>query len=404
MDVIELFLSILSVIIGYLLGAILPAFLFGKLKGIDIREEGDKNPGTTNAFRVLGLPFAILTALYDTLKGLLAMLVAFSLGVNLIFWQISGLMVIIGHVFPFYLKFRGGQGNATATGLLLFYLVNYLSISFNLFYVLIFLVILVIIFTYISRAGTLLPVILFPILGYSVFIIYPTSGFNLFFVLLLVHIGTVGMYKVITEKKLVIKDEKFLSSWWRVAIRPVSLLFLIFVFIDYQLGLSVIGIVCLSFIALDIFRFLHKRTNILLTEKVKAIFRKGEEKRFSTMTLFLISTFLTVLFFTPIENGIAITALSFLVFGDMFAKIFGLAYGRHKIFDKTLEGTLAYIGVVIGLGYILNTSLDIHLLVLISGGIAAPLIELLPIGVNDNFSVPLISGAVMTAVQIFFVL
>ncbi|MFX0021953.1 MAG: glycerol-3-phosphate acyltransferase [Candidatus Hermodarchaeota archaeon] len=402
MDVIELILSILSLIIGYLLGAILPAFLFGKLKGIDIREEGDKNPGTTNAFRVLGLPFAILTAIYDTLKGLLAMLVAFSLGVNLIFWQIAGLMVIIGHVFPFYLKFRGGQGNATATGLLLFYLVNYLFISLNLFYVLILLLVLVLIFTYISRAGTLLPVILFPILGYSVFIIYPTSGFNLFFVLILVHIGTVGMYKVITEKKLVIKDEAFLSSWWRVAIRPVSLLFLVFVFIDYQLGLSIIGIVCLCFIALDIFRFLHKRTNILLTEKVKAIFRKGEERRFSTMTLFLIATFLTVLFFTPIENGIAITALSFLVFGDMFAKIFGLAYGRHKIFDKTLEGTLAFIGVVIGLGYILNTSLDIHLLVLISGGIAAPLIELLPIGINDNFSVPLISGAVMTAIQLFF--
>ena len=62
-----------------------------------------------------------------------------------------------------------------------------------------------------------------------------------------------------------------------------SRLFLIFVFIDYQLGLSVIGIVCLCFIALDIFRFLHKRTNVLLTEKVKAIFRKGEEKRFSTV-------------------------------------------------------------------------------------------------------------------------
>ena len=95
MEIVELFLSILSVIIGYLLGAILPAFLFGKLKGIDVREEGTKNPGTTNAFKVLGLPYAILTALYDTLKGLLAMMVAFSLGVNPIFWQISGLMAIV---------------------------------------------------------------------------------------------------------------------------------------------------------------------------------------------------------------------------------------------------------------------------------------------------------------------
>jgi glycerol-3-phosphate acyltransferase PlsY len=401
MDIIEIFLSILSVLIGYLLGAILPAFLFSRLKGIDIREEGDKNPGTTNAFRVLGLPYAVPTALYDTLKGLLAMLVAFSLGVNPIIWQLSGLMAIVGHVFPFYLKFRGGQGNATATGLLLFYLVNYLTASFELFHVLLLLLVLVIIFTYISKAGSLLPVILFPLLGYSVFIIYPTSEFNIFFVLILVHIAIIGMYKVIKEKKLVITDERFLSSWWRVAIRPLSLLFLIFVFMDRNFGLYVIGIVCLCFITLDLFRFLNKRTNVLLTEKVKAIFRKGEEKRFSTMTLFLMSTFLTVLFF---ELEIAITALSFLVFGDMFAKIFGLAYGRHKIFEKTLEGTLAYIGVVIGLGYILNTSLDIHLIILISGGVAAPLIELLPIGINDNFTVPIISGAVMTAIKIFFVL
>ncbi|MFW9968834.1 MAG: glycerol-3-phosphate acyltransferase [Candidatus Odinarchaeota archaeon] len=399
MDIVEIFLSILSIIIGYLLGAILPAFLFGKLKGIDVREEGTKNPGTTNAFKVLGLPYAIPTALYDTLKGLLAMLVAFSLGVNSIIWQVSGLMAIIGHVFPFYLKFRGGQGNATATGLLLFYLVNYLSTSFELFQVLLLLLILVIIFTYISRSGSLLPVILFPLLGYSVFIIYPTSEFNLFFVLILVHIAIIGMYKVITEKKLVITDEIFLSSWWRVAIRPFSLLFLIFVFINHQFGLYVIGIVCLCFIALDLFRFLHKRTNILLTEKVKAIFRKGEEKKFSTMTLFLISTFLTVLVF---ELEIAIIALAFLVFGDMVAKIFGLAYGRHKIFGKSIEGTLAYIGAVIIIGYILNTSLDVPLLILIAGGIAAPLLELLPIGINDNFTVPIISGAVMTAVKIFF--
>lgn len=398
--IIEWFLSILSLIIGYLLGAILPAFLFGKLKGIDVREEGTKNPGTSNAFKVLGLPYAIPTALYDTLKGLLAMLIAFSLGVNFIFWQIAGLMAIVGHVFPFYLKFRGGQGNATATGLLLFYLVNYLTISFALFYVLLFLLILVIIFTYISKAGSLLPVILFPLLGYSVFILYPTSGLNLFFVILLVHIGTVGMYKVITEKKLVISDEAFLSSWWRVAIRPVSLLFLLFYFIySKEICLLIIGIVSLCFITLDIFRFLHKKTNVLLTEKIKAIFRKGEEKRFSSMTIFLISTFIIILFF---EIEIAITALIFLIFGDMFGKIFGLAYGRHKIFEKTLEGTLAYLGSVIIIGFILFTSLDIALIVLIAGGIAAPLIELLPIGINDNFTVPIISGAVMTAIKIFF--
>ncbi|MFW9827037.1 MAG: glycerol-3-phosphate acyltransferase [Candidatus Thorarchaeota archaeon] len=403
MDFVEVLFTIFSLVIAYLLGAILPAFLLGKLKGIDLREEGTKNPGTANVYRVLGLPYAVLTALYDTLKGLVAILIAFSLGVNPIFMQICGIVAIYGHVFPFYLKFRGGEGNATATGLLLYYLVNYLSISFSLFNVLILLLILVVIFTYISRAGTLLPVILFPMLGYSVFIIYPTSGFNLFFVLVLIHIAAVGLRKVIKEKKLVITDEEFLSNWWRVAIRPVSLLFLIFVFMHHLLGLTVIGIVSLCFIFLDIFRFLHKRTNVLLTEKIKSIFRKGEEKRFSTMTLFLISTFLVVLFFGRTEKEITVAALVFLVFGDMAGKIFGLAYGRHKIFNKSLEGTLANFGVMIIASYILYTSLNIPLIVLIAGGITAPLIELLPIGINDNFTVPIISGAAMFAIKTFFI-
>ncbi|MFX0027709.1 MAG: glycerol-3-phosphate acyltransferase [Candidatus Hermodarchaeota archaeon] len=399
MNFFELLIGVLSIIIGYVLGGILPAYIFGKIKGIDIREEGTKNAGTVNVFKVLGFVYAIPTALYDALKGLLAMLIAYSFGANFIFIQVSGLAAIVGHIFPFYLEFRGGQGIATATGLLLYYLVNYLSISFNIFYVLIYLLILVVIFTYISKAGTLLPIVLFPLLGYSVFILYPTSGFNLFFAIVLIHIGSIGVYKVITEKKLVITDEEFLANWWRVAIRPLSMLFLIFYFIDDQLGLMVIGIVSLCFIALDIFRFLHKQTNILLTERTKAIFRKGEEKKFSSMTIFLLSTFIIVLFF---EIEIAIAALVFLVFGDMFGKIFGLAYGRHKIFEKTLEGTLACIGSVIIFGYMLYTSIDIPLIILIAGGIAAPLIELLPIGINDNFTVPIISGAVMTATKVFF--
>jgi len=399
LDVIDVLIGILSIIIGYILGSILPAYFFGKLKGIDVREEGTRNPGTSNAFKVLGLTYAIPTALYDTLKGLLAILIAYFLGANFIFMQVCGLIAIVGHVFPFYLRFRGGQGNATATGILLFYLVNYLTFGFQLFYVVIFLLILVAIFTYISKAGSLLPMVLFPLLGFSVFVLYPTSGFNLFFVIVLIHIASIGMYKVITEKKLVITDEAFLASWWRVAIRPVSLLFLIFYFIDIQLGLSVIGIVCLCFIGLDIFRFLNKRTNVLLTEKTTAIFRKGEEKRFSSMTIFLISTFLILLFF---EIEIAITSLIFLVFGDMFAKVFGLAYGRHKLFEKTLEGSLANIGAIIIFGYMLFFTLDIPLILLISGGIAAVLIEALPIGINDNFTIPIISGAVMTAVKIFF--
>jgi glycerol-3-phosphate acyltransferase PlsY len=408
MNVFDILIGILSIIIGYFLGGILPAFIFGKFKGIDIREEGTKNAGTSNAFKVLGLKYAIPTALYDTFKGLIAMLIAFSLGADHIFIQISGLAAILGHVFPFYLQFKGGQGNATATGILLYYLVVYFTISletfFRIFLVITLLIILLIIFTYVSKSGSLMPVVLFPLLGYSVFTIFPTSGFNLFFVIILIHIGTIGMYKVITERKLVITDERFLSSWWRVAIRPATLLFLVFYFVfSPTVAIILIGIVTLCFVFLDLSRFLSKQTQELLTVKVKTIFRKGEEKKFSSMTIFLISTFIMVFIFGAMLNQIeiAITTLVFLVFGDMFAKIFGLAYGRHKLFGKSVEGTLAYCGAVIICCYILYTSLDISLPVLIIGAVAAPFAELLPLGMNDNFTVPIISGTIMT-VAVFF--
>jgi len=399
MNFFDIIIAIISIAIGYALGGILPSYIFGKLKGIDIREEGTKNAGTSNAFKVLGLPYAIPTALYDTLKGLLAILIAYILGNDFIIMQICGLMAIVGHVFPFNLDFRGGQGNATATGLLLYYLVNYILISFEILFVLLYLIILVVIFAYISKSGSLLPIILFPLLGFSVFILYSTSGFNLFFVIILFHITTIGMYKVITEKKLVITDEAFISHWWRVAIRPVSLLFLLFYFIfSKTVALVLIGIVCLCFVLLDMSRLFSRQTNELFTVKIKKIFRKGEEKHFSSMTIFLISTFIAVLLF---EIEIAIVSLVFLVFGDMFGKIFGLAYGRHKILDKTLEGTLAHLGAVILFGYILYNTLDISLVVLIVGGITSPIAELLPIEVNDNFTIPIMSGTVMT-VAVFF--
>jgi len=398
-EIIELVLSIVSVVIGYLLGAILPAFLFGKFKGIDIREEGIQNAGTANAFRVLGLSYAIPTALYDTLKGLIAMLIAYSLGVNFIFWQLSGIAAVIGHIFPFYINFRGGQGVATSTGLLLFYLLSYITTSIDIFFVMLYLIILVVIFTYVCNVGTLLSLITFPILGFAVFQIYPNNPYNLFFVLVLIHIASIGLYKIISEKKIVIEDETFKASWWRVAIRPMAILFVLHYVVNPKMAaLTLIGSVALVFIILDLVRFIHKQTNILLTEKFRSIFKKSEISKFSSMTLFLIAGFFSILLF---EKVIAISVLIFLIFGDIFGKIFGLAFGKHKIFDKTLEGTLAYAGGILICGYFIFNLFNIPLVVLLCGGIMAPITELFSFGIDDNFSVPIVTGAVMTVVKLF---
>ncbi len=116
------------------------------------------------------------------------------------------------------------------------------------------------------------------------------------------------------------------------------------------------------------------------------------------MTIFLIAGFISILLF---EKNIAIISIVFLIFGDIFGKIFGLAFGKHKIFDKTLEGSLAYLGGILICGYFLFSFLDIPLIVIICGGIMAPITELFSFGIDDNFSVPIVTGAVMTVVTIF---
>ena len=105
---------LITILIGYILGSLNPAFFFGKiLRRIDIREHGTKNAGTTNVKRVLGLGPAIFTAIYDLSKGLIAIWIASALGLPPIWTYLSGIAAIIGHIFPFYLKFRGGQVTAT---------------------------------------------------------------------------------------------------------------------------------------------------------------------------------------------------------------------------------------------------------------------------------------------------
>jgi acyl phosphate:glycerol-3-phosphate acyltransferase len=112
---------IISVIIGYCFGMINPAYIISKkVKGIDIRNSGSGNSGATNVTIVVGWKYGILTAFIDILKGILAILTARYLLSNsniLLFTAAFG--VIIGHDFPFYLKFKGGKGTAPFIGVML---------------------------------------------------------------------------------------------------------------------------------------------------------------------------------------------------------------------------------------------------------------------------------------------
>jgi glycerol-3-phosphate acyltransferase PlsY len=102
-------------------------------------------------------------------------------------------------------------------------------------------------------------------------------------------------------------------------------------------------------------------------------------------------------------SGVFIAAISFLALGDTAAAIVGLSLGRVKIFRKSLEGTLAGLLVCVGVAWVVAIlpRLDFPLGIGILGAVSASVVEALPIEVNDNVVIPLLSGTVMmVALQI----
>jgi acyl phosphate:glycerol-3-phosphate acyltransferase len=111
--------TLILVALAYLCGSVPVGFLLASLAGIDIRRRGSGNIGATNVARVVGWREGVLTLLGDVLKGFLPVLLSRYFGFEpwAIFWV--GLASFLGHLYPVFLKFKGGKGVATALGILL---------------------------------------------------------------------------------------------------------------------------------------------------------------------------------------------------------------------------------------------------------------------------------------------
>jgi glycerol-3-phosphate acyltransferase PlsY len=121
------------IIVSYLIGAIPSALIVSKLfKKIDIRNFGSGNLGSTNAFRVLGIPLGILVQILDVSKGLLVVLLFSNFFYHKLPFEnytpfddivilkiIAGVCAVLGHTFSLFVNFKGGKGINTALGMLI---------------------------------------------------------------------------------------------------------------------------------------------------------------------------------------------------------------------------------------------------------------------------------------------
>lgn len=115
---------IVAALIGYLLGSIPTGLVLVKMVcGIDIRNYGSHNIGTTNVFRTVGARMASFVLLGDVLKGILAViLVKFIFTAPLHMQLVTALGALLGHTYSVFLHFKGGRGVATGLGLIIYFM------------------------------------------------------------------------------------------------------------------------------------------------------------------------------------------------------------------------------------------------------------------------------------------
>ncbi len=165
---------ILMAVIAYAIGSVNFSIIFSKkFAGVDVREKGSGNAGTTNMLRSVGKGLAALTLICDILKGVVAILIAYWIG-NIskdntnpeILIQIAGIFAVIGHTFPVYFGFKGGKGVATSLGILLL-------INWQIGLICLVFALLVMILTRMVSLGSIMAAVLFPVLT-----IFITPGDN----------------------------------------------------------------------------------------------------------------------------------------------------------------------------------------------------------------------------------
>ncbi|MBA8666356.1 glycerol-3-phosphate 1-O-acyltransferase PlsY [Holosporaceae bacterium 'Namur'] len=133
-----MFEFIIVAFVSYFMGSIPFGLILSELLGHgDLRKSGSGNIGATNAMRVGGKKLGILTLILDALKGVIPIKLFLFLNFNDTLIALCGIGVVLGHIFPIWLKFKGGKGVATAVAVLLVS-VPYVGLVFVFSWILVF--------------------------------------------------------------------------------------------------------------------------------------------------------------------------------------------------------------------------------------------------------------------------
>lgn len=206
------------------------------------------------------------------------------------------------------------------------------------------------------------------------------------------YIVAESLYAIVRQAVFSFSEDSEIKLW-RIIARPFALIFvLIDVLASRRALLIVIGVVALAFIVMDFVRLAAKA-------ELRGMFKKKERNRFSSMTLFLVSIFLAFLLFPATVPYVSLVCITF---GDFFSKMIGIRYGTRKLYkSRTLEGSIGFLAGSLVFGSICAAALAIPLVYVVIGSCIAATVELFSESVDDNFSVAIVTGGVLSAFRYF---
>jgi glycerol-3-phosphate acyltransferase PlsY len=152
---------ILAALAGYLLGSLNSSLIVGRFYGVDVRQHGSGNAGTTNTLRTLGKKAALFVLLGDILKGVLAYTAGYYIYGGHFGGMLGGTAAVLGHVWPVFFGFKGGKGVLTSLAVLL--LIDW-PIALSLLGVFI----IILLFTRYVSLGSIIAAFLFPTMAITI--------------------------------------------------------------------------------------------------------------------------------------------------------------------------------------------------------------------------------------------
>ena len=148
-----------------------------------------------------------------------------------------------------------------------------------------------------------------------------------------------------------------------------------------------------ALVAADIARLRARRMNLLAQRWIGPLLRQGEESRLTGASYVLLGTLAA---FALFQRDVAVVAVLFLAVGDPVAAMVGMRFRRGRLFGKSPVGSMAMVAAALGVIALLDATGGVGFRwPFLAGAVAAAAVEILPLPVNDNLTVPLSAGAAM---------